>query len=147
LNSNYNKEKLDELITSFFDKVYNNFYQGSNIKINLNILIKLISKGNALLSLNFLDKIALISNTKDIKLLRLVTKQQTEILSNINLLHWLLEESFHVYLLKEQIQGHINGEYNYGIIFPLNYTEKEKKVKIDKMLEMGNNLIVKILNN
>ena len=25
--------------------------------------------------------------------------------------------------------------------------EKEKKVKIDKMLEMGNNLIVKILNN
>ena len=147
LNSNYKKEKLDELITSFFDKVYNNFYQGSNIKINLNILIKLISKGNALLSLNFLDKITLISNTKDIKLLRLVTKQQTEILSNINLLHWLLEESFHVYLLKEQIQGHINGEYNYGIIFPLNYTEKEKKAKIDKMLEMGNNLIIKILNN
>ena len=147
LNTNYNKEKLSELILILFAKVYNNFYQGLNIKINLNILIKVVSRGNALLSLNFLDKIIYIFNNKDKKLLRTLTKQQNEILTNINLLHWILETFFHLYLLKEQIKGKIKGDYNYGIIFPDNYDIKEKNANIDKMMDICNTLLLKIINN
>ena len=147
LNENYKKEKLDELITTLFDKIYNNFYQGTNIKINLNIVIKLVSKGNALLSKNFLDKITFIINSKDIKLIRLITKPKNEILSNLNLLHWLLETYFHLYLLKDQIKRNIKDEYNFGIVFPENYSEKERNEDIDKMIEMLDNLLIKIINN
>ena len=147
LNTNYKKEILDELITVFFEKVYNNFYQGTNIKNNLNILIKIVSKGNALLIFDFLDKLNLIITTRDIKLVRLLTKQQNEILLNINLFHWILETYFHIYLLKEQIKGKIKAEFNYGIIFPNNINMKEKNEKIDKMLVICNNIVIKILNN
>ena len=147
INSNYNKEMLNNLLQTFFEKVYNNFYQGTNIKINLNILIKIVSKGNALLIFNFLEKLIFILTTRDIKLLRQLTKQQNEIHLNINLFHWILETYFHIYLLKEQIKGKIKGEFNYGIIFPDNFDAKEKNAKIDKMLDTCNNLIVKIINN
>ena len=147
LCENYKKEKLNELIISLFDKVYNNFYQGINIKINLNLLIKIVSKGNALLSKSFLDKITYISNSKDIKLVRFLNKQQNEIISNMNLLHWILETCFHIYLLKEQIKLNLKDEYNYGIIFPKNHSEKDIISDLDKMLESGNNLIIKMLNN
>ena len=110
-------------------------------------MIKIVSKGNALLIFNFLDKINFISTTRDIKLVRQLTKQQNEILININLFHWILETYFHIYLLKEQISGKIKGEYNYGIIFPNNIDNKGKNEKIDKMLDICDKLIVKILNN
>ena len=147
LNKNYKKEKLKELIETFFDKVYNNFYQGLNIKTNLNILIKLVSKGNALLSLNFLDKINIIFNSKDTDSTRIFNQLKNEIINNMNLFHWLLDTNFHIYLLKDQIKLNIQDEYSYGIIFPLNSLEEEKNTYITKLKEILDNLIIKIINN
>ena len=146
LNSNYNKSKSEVLIIDLFNKVYNNLYQGINPKINLNILIKLVSKGNATLSLNFLEKLNKILNSKEFKSNRLLVNLPSILLSNINLLHWLLETCFHAYLLKNSIRNNENDEFFYGIIFPDNLEKKERISNIEKIIEISNNLIIKIFN-
>ena len=55
--NNYNSLKLGELINSLFDKIFNAFNSGANLEMNLNILVKIVSKGDILLILKFLDKI------------------------------------------------------------------------------------------
>ena len=143
LNINYNKTKLEQLILDLFDKIYANFTSGVDLKINLNILVKITSKGDVLLIIKFLDKIKQELETKTKKYL----EKCSEIYSNNNFLHWLLETCFHSYLLKDSIKKNLKDDYNYGLKFPDNIADKDKNSYNDKILEKSNNLIINILNN
>jgi len=139
LNINYNKIKLDELINNFFDKIYNNFNSGTDSKMNLNLLVKIVSKGDILLYIKFLDKIKQELESKGHRFL----EKQTEIISSNNLLHWLLETSFHSYLLLDSIED-LN---NYGFKIPSNINNEEKILYIQQILEKTNKLLIYIFNS
>ena len=143
LNYNYNKQKLNDLIIIFFDKVYLNFTSGTDIKMNLNILVKVVSKGDILLIIKLLEKIKQELGSKG----RRYMDKINEINSNNNFLHWILETSFHSYLLKDSIKNNKVDENNYGLKFPNNIEEKEKNEYIDQIIEKSNNLIINILNS
>ena len=143
LNANYNKVKLDELINTFFDKIYNNFNIGQNPKMNLNILIKIVSKADITLIIRLLDN---IKQELDSKARRYIDKYN-EIFENNNFFHWLLETCFHAYLLRDAFNNNIDDGYNFGFKFPSNMDEKEKKNNVGKILEKSNDLIINILNN
>ena len=143
LQNNINKEKLDELINCMFDKIYNNFTSGIDTKMNLNILVKIVSKGDIILTIKFLDKIKQEIDTKS----RRYVEKTSEIYSNNNFLHWLLETSFHCYLLKDSIKKNLKDEYEYGIKFPNNTSKEQKSSYSDKMIEKTVELIIHILNN
>ena len=143
---NYNKIKLEELIKNLFDKIYNNFNSGIDLKMNLNILVIIASKGDVLLIIKFLDKIKQeLDNKKDKK----YSEKCSEIYSNNNFLHWLLEISFHSYLLKDSILNKKNdiNNYNYGLKFPANIAEKDRDSYINKIFDKANDLIINIFNN
>ena len=143
LNSIYNKSKLDELINTFLDKIYNNFNTGQDPKMNLNLLVKIVSKGDITHIMKLLDKIKQEIDSKS----RKNTAKFSEIYSNNNYLHWLLETCFHAYLLKDAFNNNIDDGYNFGFKFPSNMDEKEKKISIEKILEKSNDLIINILDN
>ena len=48
---------------------------------------------------------------------------------------------------ERSIKRNIKDDYNFGIVFPENYSEKERNEDIDKMIEMLDNLLIKIINN
>ena len=139
LNINYNKIKLDELINNFFDKIYNNFNSGNDPKMNLNLLVKIVSKGDILLYIKFLDKITQELESKGHRYL----EKHTEIISSNNLLHWLLETSFHSYLLYYSIED-IN---NYGFKIPSNINDEEKIEYIKQILDKTIKLLISIFNS
>ena len=143
LNNNYNKQKLNDLIILFFDKIYLNFNSGTDIKMNLNILVKLVSKGDILLIIKLLEKIKIELESKG----RRYMDKINEINSNNNLLHWLLETSFHSYLLKDSIKNNKIDENNYGLKFQNDIDEKKKISYIDTIIEKSNDLIISILNS
>ena len=140
LNINYNKNKLISLINNLFDKIYNNFSSCANLKMNLNILVKIASKGDVLLTIKLLDKIKSELSSKS----RGYLEKQTEIFSNNNLLHYLLETCFRFYLLSK---NNLKNESNYGINFPANINDKDKNTYIKDILEKSNNLLITIFNN
>ena len=142
LNNNLNKSKLEELINIMFEKIYNNFTVGIDAKMNLNILIKILSKGDVILSIKFLEKIKEEIVSKS----RRYIEKYSEIYSNNNFFNWLLETSFHAYLLKDSNKKNLNNPYDYGFKYPSN-TSKESKISYaDKLLEKSIELIIDILN-
>ena len=58
----------------------------------LNLLIKIVSKGDIILINKFLDDIKKKSETKD---------KLEQILENQQFFHWLLETSFQAYMIKQ----------------------------------------------
>ena len=110
--------------------------------MNLNILIKILSKGDVILSIKFLEKIKEEIVSKS----RRYIEKYSEIYSNNNFFNWLLETSFHAYLLKDSIKKNLNDLYDYGFKFQSN-TSKENKISCaDKLLEKSIELVIDILN-
>ena len=143
LNISYNRIKLVILIYNLFDKVYTNFNTGTNTRMNLNILVKIASKGDILLGIKLLDKVKFELESKA----RRYQEKQTEIFTNNNLLHYLLETCFRFYLLKEANKNNPKNQDNYGIKFPQNINDKDKDSYINQILEKSNNLLLTIFNN
>ena len=87
----YNKSKLKLLINNLFEIVLQYFSKGILIKLCINLLIKLSSKGDILKILVFLEALSkeAFKNTKDANL-----NVEEELKNNQNLLQWLIETFF-----------------------------------------------------
>ena len=94
----YDKKKLKSLIKNLFDVILQYFLKGIFIKLCVNLLIKLASKSDISLILEFLEILSkeAFKNEKEIN-----KNLEEEIKNNQNLLQWLIETYFHAKLLKE----------------------------------------------
>ena len=135
----YKRKKINDLIID----LYNNIYLSLNKKIDfdfiLNLLVKIVSKGDIILILKFLD---------DINPLKIKEKKEL-IYNNIQFFQWLLDTSFQAYMIK-------NRKFDEGAFLPgfcMNpfkeesgvFNEEEKKQKVEKILQTTNEFIIDIL--
>ena len=98
----YNKKKYHSLLNNIYEKVISYFNDNIAEIFKLNLLIEIVSKGDLLLIQSFVSKIHQIYQS--LKEQEKENKEPTsnEIIDNLNLLHFLLETSFHIYILKNQ---------------------------------------------
>ena len=135
----YNKNKLKLLINNLFEIVLQYFSKGILIKLCINLLIKLSSKGDILKILVFLEALSkeAFKNTKDANL-----NVEEELKNNQNLLQWLIETFFHAKLLK----GNNFDEKKFTPGFDLNVTKiengEEIKITGDDIVKIINQIIV-----
>ena len=135
----YNKSKLKLLINNLFEIVLQYFSKGILIKLCINLLIKLSSKGDILKILVFLEALSkeAFKNTKDANL-----DVEEELKNNQNLLQWLIETFFHAKLLK----GNNFDEKKFTPGFDLNVTKiengEEIKITGDDIVKIINQIIV-----
>ena len=146
IHSIYNKKKLNVLINDLFNIIYKFFHDGISIRLSLNLLTKIVSKGDLLLVSTFLEKLQIETNnihpTEDSK------KKTEEIYDNQNLLQWLIETCFQAILIKGSKLDHtifvpgfninVSKKDKEGKEIKLNDTEKmeiiERIIKISKTL-------------
>ena len=134
LLSSYNKKNFNELMKAIFNKA-ESFYKGKiSAKMNFNILINIVSKGDINFIIKFLDLLyeEFKNNNNDI--------EQCKIMYNSKrLLQWLLDTCFHSYLIKQSIinKYKIIPAFSFGEI----NEEKEKEKIIDKIILLASNLL------
>ena len=143
----YNKKKLKILIYNLYSLVNKYFSEGTFIKLCLNLLIKIVSKGDLFLICSFLDTL----NTEDFENPENKSIFNEELKNNQNLLQWLIETSFHANLIKE-------ANYNKQKFLPgfdidtiivngneITIDDSEKKEKISQIITTSKKLLLKIL--
>ena len=139
IHSIYNKKKLSLLINNLFNIIYKYFHEEVAIKLSLNLLTKIVSKGDLLLVSKFLNKIKeeeeINKNNRDSKIMK-------EIYDNQNLLQWLIETCFQTILIKGSNLDHtifVPG-------FNTNVSKKDNKgnetmLNVTEKIEIINNII------
>ena len=141
----YNKIKLRSLINDLFNIIYKYFHEETLITLSLNLLIKIVSKGDILLVSRFLEKLQ--QETSDIK----NKKKIDEIYDNHNLLHWLIETCFQASLIKSSNLDHTTFVPGFNINISTSDNEgNEKKLDNKEIMELINNIIKiskKLLNH
>ena len=148
--SSYNKKKLKFLIYNLYTIVYKNFCEGTLIRLCINLLIKLVSKGDLIMISSFLTALNSQSfkNTNEKECIQIL---EEELKNNQNLIQWLIETCFHAKLIKENdfdldkfVPGFdINVKIENGKEIQMSDTEKMEK--IDLIINISQKLLVKIL--
>ena len=123
IHSIYNKKKLNVLINDLFNIIYKFFHDGISIRLSLNLLTKIVAKGDLLLVSTFLDKLQLETNNNNQS--EENKKKVEEIYDNQNLLQWLIETCFQAILIKGSNLDHTIFVPGFNIMFQ----EKIKKEK------------------
>ena len=149
IHSIYNKKKLDILINDLFNIIYKYFHEGIAVRLSLNLLTKIVSKGNLLLVLKFLNN--LLEETNNIFDYKKIVD---EIYDNQNLLQWLIETCFQSILIKESNLDHtifvpgfdinVSRIDNKGNDVILN--DKEKMEIINDIIKISKSLLNNIFN-
>ena len=99
ISEKYNRKKFNSLLNDIYEKVLNYFNDNICQNFKLNLLIEIVSNGDLLLIQSFILKINELFKSSGQE----TEKNQitlNEIIDNQNLLHWLLETSFQIYMLK-----------------------------------------------
>ena len=140
----YRKKKIMILIKELYNSLIIKLCKKREIDFILNLLIKIVSKGDSTLIIKFLDELKKMVEIYDVK--KIVYK-------NPLFLHWLLETSFQAYMIQE---SNFDTEvFHPGFyIGPLDedsleakqiFTEEEKKIKINEIFEKSNEFICNII--
>ena len=140
---NYKKKKIMTLIKELYNNVIKSIKK-KEIDFILNLLIKIVSKGDIILIIRFLDDIKKNIENYDVKKI---------VYNNPLFLHWLLETSFQAYMIEES--NFDTEKFHPGFyIDPFdddslegkkNFTEEEKKLKINEIFEKANEFISNII--
>ena len=141
----YNKKRLKILLYNLYQIVNKKFYEGLHLKLCINLLIKLVSKGDLFMISSFLEAL----NTENFEN-SLTNKNilEEELKNNQTLLQWLIETNFHLHLIKESkmnkqlfVPGFdIDNKIENGNEIIINETEKKEKINqnissIEKILK------------
>ena len=145
----YNKKKLKFLVYNLYKIVIKNFNDGILIPLCINLLIKLVSKGDLIMIYSFIEKLNIESFNNSNNLNKVL---DDELKNNQHLLQWLIETCYHaklfignnfdvkIFVPGFEINNFINED---GNIIELSYDEKIEK--INKIVIMSQKLISKIL--
>ena len=141
---NYKKKKMNQLISGLYNKIFDSFKEKMDFDFVLNLLIKIVSKGDIILINKFIDDLKKRNETKD---------KLDQILENQQFFHWLLETAFQAYMIKES--NFDEKKFAPGFcIDPINedsngkkhiFNEEEKRKKIDEIYHNTNEFITKII--
>ena len=142
---NYKKEKMNELISGLYDNIFKFFKEKVGFSLILNLLIKIVSKSDIILINKFLDDIKKSSDIEKLK----------QIYNNQQFLHWLLETSFQIYMIKEfnfdtkkfEPGFCINPTFKNSKDREDSLKEEEKRKIIDSIFEYTNAFIVNIIKS
>ena len=129
LFTNFNQNKLNNIILDLYASIYKVIKENNNVQINLNLLVKILSKGDISLMIIFLQHISKEKN------------KNKEIYDNQNLLHWLLETNFEAFMIKSK--NYDKNKYMSRFYFS-NLEEKDIKTKIDTLNKLCNDLLIEI---
>ena len=146
----YNKKKLPLLINDLFDILYKSFQEGTSIRLSLNLLTKIVSKGDLLLISTFLINLKSEMNNKDEE----KNKKLEEIYENQDLLQWLIETCFQAILIKESKLDHTVFVPGFNLNVSkvdkdgneIQLTNEEKTQKINDIIKMCKDLLKNIFN-
>ena len=135
----YDKKKLNFLIDELFHTTYKFFQEGISISLSLNLLTKIVARGDVLLVAKFLEKLNTDMKNNESKQFK---NQLEEIYDNQDLLQFLIETCFQAKLIKD-------SNFDKTIFVPgfnLNVTKKDKEgneVELDdkEKMEIINNII------
>ena len=140
----YKTEKINNLIEGLYNSIISLFKKIIDFDFYIDLLIKLVSKGNIIIIKKFLD---------DLKNNSTIQTNKKTIFSNHQLFHWLFETCFQAYMIKEQ-------KYNKDLFVPgfcINpfkeesggkkeiFNEEEKKQKVDEIYKDTKEFIIDIL--
>ena len=141
---NYKKKKMNQLISGLYNNIFKSFKEKIDFDFILNLLIKIVSKGDIILINKFIDDLKKKSETKE---------KLVQILENQQFFHWLLETSFQAYMIKES--NYDEKKFSPGFcIDPVDedssekrhiFNEEEKRKKIDEIYQNTNEFIIKIV--
>ena len=104
LHSIYNKKKLYLLINNLYNTIYKYFHEGILIRLSLNLLTKIVAKGDLFLVSTFLNNIK--SETTSNQSEENNKEKLEEIYDNQNLLQWLIETCFQATLAENSKLDH-----------------------------------------
>ena len=143
----YNKKKLNSLIKSIYEIISKAFNDGIQVKLTLNLLTKIVAKGDLLLISSFIKKIMIeINNTSEKNHEKLL-----EIYTNQNLLQWLIETCFQATLIKESKMNSQIFVPGFNInVSKLNEENKEVELSQEEKMAIINEIIKntkQLLNN
>ena len=136
----YNTKKLNPLINNIYEIISKSFIDGIQVKLTLNLLTKIVAKGDLLLISSFIrmlmKEINNVSEKNREKLVEMYTSQ--------NLLQWLIETCFQATLIKE---SNLNSQifvpgFNINL-YKLN--EENKEIELSKQEKIP--IIDEIINN
>ena len=143
INQKYNKQKFNSLINSLYEKIIFYFNNNDiNLNFKLELLLQIVSKGDLLLIQSFILWLSkLIKDQEENKKSFILN----ELINNQNLLLWLLEISFQIYILKNQEKDKNKTPFIPGFSIDIYknsdtlkqlekpYDEKEKKEIFDEV--------------
>ena len=125
---NYDKQKLNALLLDIYKNIYKPFKESLLFQLNLNLLVKIVSKGDIPLNILFLQHLTQEKN------------KFNEICQNQVLVHYLLETYFQGYIIKST-----NYDKNKFISkFYFSENLKEIKNEIDLINKLSNELLINI---
>ena len=140
IHSIYNKKKLCLLINNLFDIVYKFFSEGTSIRLSLNLLTKIVSKGDLLLISTFLTNLK--SETSSNQSEENNKKKLEEIYENQNLLQWLIETCFQAILIKESKLDHTIFVPGFNInVSKVDNDGNEKELTNEEKMKIINDII------
>ena len=143
---NYKKKKMKELIQALYTYIFKSLKEKIGFELFLNLLLKIVSKGDIILINQFLDEFKKKSESKD---------RTEEIYNDPHFFHWLLETSFQIYMMKNA--NFDEKKFMPGFcIDPIDenskdkrhiYTNEERKIKIEEIYKKTNEFISNIIKN
>ena len=125
---NYDKKKLNELLLDIYKNIYKPFKESLLFQINLNLLVKIVSKGDISLNILFFQHLTQEKN------------KFNEICQNQALLHYLIETYFQGYIIKST--NYDKNKFMSKFYFSENL--KDIKNEIDLINKLSNELLINI---
>ena len=142
----YNKTKLKVLINNLYKFVIKFFNEGILTKLCLSLLIKIVSKGNILLILFFIESLnsAFLNNSNK--------EFENELNNNNLLLQWLIETNFQAKLIldsnldeNEFVPGFDLNANKIENGFEISLNNKEKLEILKKIMNISEQILLKVL--
>ena len=141
---NYKKKRMNQLIKEIYNTILVSYKEILEFDFFLDLLAKIVSKGDIILINNFLDELKKKSESKD---------RLEKIYNNQQLFHWFLETSFQTYMIKKS--NFDEKKFIPGFsIDPKDedskthiLTEEEKKIKVNEIFNKTNEFIRNIIEN
>ena len=135
----YDKKKLNFLIDELFHTTYKFFHEGISISLSLNLLTKIVARGDLLLVATFIENLNTDMKKNESEQFK---KKIEEIYDNQDLLQFLIETCFQAKLIKD-------SKFDKAIFLPgfnMNVTKKDKEGKEEELddkekMEIINNII------
>ncbi len=145
LNKKYNKKKFNDLINESFNIIFNFIKDNIGLELKLDLLTKIVSIKDLSSIKCLISQLSILKDESEISKKKEKGKEKEnnwqKISKNQQLLHWLIETTFQIYILKNQYKIPFMPGFSIE-----SYSDKEQKHFYDKIYDELISLIKSIIN-